>query len=51
MARQKKGRTRANGEGSITRRRDGRYDCELPIYTPEGTKRLRTSIALNRRCR
>src|SRR5918997_1584398 len=43
MARQKKGRTRANGEGSITRRKDGRYDCELPIYTPEGTKRLRTT--------
>jgi len=43
MTRQKKGRTRANGEGSITRRKDGRYDCELPIYTPEGTKRLRTT--------
>ncbi len=43
MARQKKGRTRANGEGSITRRKDGRYDCELPIYTPEGTRRLRTT--------
>src|SRR5215216_2593700 len=43
MARQKKGRTRANGEGSITRRKDGRYDCELPVYTPEGTKRPRTT--------
>src|SRR5918997_4035972 len=43
MARQKKGRTRANGEGSITRRKDGRYDCEMPVYTPEGTKRLRTT--------
>lgn len=43
MARQKKGRTRANGEGSITRRKDGRYDCELPVCTPEGTKRLRTT--------
>jgi integrase len=43
MARQKKGRTRANGEGSITRRKDGRYDCELPVYTSEGTKRLRTT--------
>ncbi len=43
MVRQKKGRTRANGEGSITRRKDARYDCELPVYTPEGTKRLRTT--------
>jgi hypothetical protein len=43
MAPQKKGRTRANGEGSITRRKDGRYDCELPVYAPEGTKRLRTA--------
>ncbi len=44
MARKKKkGRTRANSEGSIMRRKDGRYDCELPVYTPEGTKRLRTT--------
>jgi integrase len=43
VARQKKGRIRANGEGSITWRKDGRYDCELPVYTPEGTKRLRTT--------
>lgn len=43
MARRKKGRTRANGQGSISRRKDGRVDVELTIHTPEGPQRLRTT--------
>src|SRR5215208_6529237 len=39
----KRGRSRANGEGSISKRKDGRYDVELPVHTPEGTKRLRST--------
>lgn len=33
----------ANGEGSIYARPDGRYDCKLPVWTPTGTKNLRTT--------
>src|SRR5215210_465098 len=33
----------ANGEGSIYARPDGRYDCKLPVWTPQGTRYLRTT--------
>ena len=39
----KRGRQRANGEGAISDRRDGRKDVELTIHGPFGTKRLRTT--------
>jgi hypothetical protein len=39
----KRGRQRANGEGAISDRKDGRKDVELTIHGPFGTKRLRTT--------
>lgn len=32
-----------NGSGSISERKDGRFDCSLPIWSPTGTKYLRTT--------
>lgn len=44
MRREKKrGRQRANGEGAISGRKDGRKDVELTIHGSFGTKRLRTT--------
>ena len=43
MTRKKKGRVRANGQGTISRRRDGRVDVEVTVHTPEGPQRLRTT--------
>ena len=44
MARVKKrGRQRANGEGAISDRKDGRKDVELTVYGLFGNKRLRTT--------
>lgn len=40
MAKRAKARS---GQGWKSRRADGRYDCGLPIWTPEGTKYLRTT--------
>src|SRR5829696_3391779 len=39
----KRGRQRANGEGAISDRKDGRKDVELTIHGPLGIKRLRTT--------
>ena len=39
----KKGRQRANGEGAISDRKDGRKDVELTIHGSLGIKRLRTT--------
>jgi integrase len=39
----KKGRVRTNGQGSISRRNDGRVDVELTVYTLGGPQRLRTT--------
>ncbi len=40
---EKKGRQRANGEGSISNRKDGRKDVELTVRGPFGENRLRTT--------
>ena len=39
----KRGRQRANGEGAISDRKNGRKDIELTVHGPFGTKRLRTT--------
>ena len=39
----KRGRQRANGEGAISDRKDGRKDVELTLHGPFGSKRLRTT--------
>ena len=39
----KRGRQRANGEGAISDRKDGRKDVELTVYGPFGPRRLRTT--------
>ena len=39
----KRGRQRANGEGAISNREDGRKDVELTVHGLFGTKRLRTT--------
>jgi integrase len=39
----KKGRQRANGEGAISDRKDGRKDVEITVHGPLGPKRLRTT--------
>ena len=39
----KRGRQRANGEGAISDRKDGRKDVELTVHGPFGPKRLRTT--------
>src|SRR5829696_7626431 len=39
----RRGRQRANGEGAISDRKDGRKDIEVTVHGPAGPKRLRTT--------
>jgi integrase len=43
VERRKRARSRANGEGGISERKDGRVDVELTVHTPDGARRLRTT--------
>jgi integrase len=43
VERRKRARSRANGEGGISERKDGCVDVELTVHTPDGVRRLRTT--------
>lgn len=44
----KRKRTRANGEGWINRRKDGRWDVGLTIHSAKGLERIRTTKTLRK---